>query len=130
MNPTRTHRKDPARLKRKDVADMWNAIEGALADAMKMHPEYFTDAGLQNALRSMTKRAVGHLIALQTRKGGRQGGLTLAQARSTPDRGCQPQPAGAALSKGAGVGADFTHPVSRKGVGTSDAHPTFRRGEA
>jgi hypothetical protein len=70
MIPRRPPLTDPARLKRAEFARIWNAVEGAVVDAMQQHPEYYTDAGRKHMVVSVTKRAVGSLIATLTREGG------------------------------------------------------------
>jgi hypothetical protein len=38
---------------------VWRIVDGAVADAMKCHPEYFTGSGTRNARSSIVKRVVG-----------------------------------------------------------------------
>ncbi len=71
MTPRRPSVTHPARVKHADVNRLWNAVEGAVIDAMNSHPEYYTRAGHLNMVASITKRAVGSVTALLTRKGGR-----------------------------------------------------------
>ena len=71
--PRRTSKRDQAYIKRADHAALWALIGGAVVDAMRSHPNYFTERGLQNAARSITKRAVGQLVgAIKTPRGGRE----------------------------------------------------------
>lgn len=41
---------------------LWRLIEGAVADAMRAHPDYFTARGHRLAGRSITKRVAGQLV--------------------------------------------------------------------
>ena len=60
--PRRTPAKSPARLQRADHARLWRLVEGAVVDAMQQHPDYFTAAGLHDAVQSITKRVVGSIV--------------------------------------------------------------------
>jgi hypothetical protein len=88
MKPKRTHDNNPSKVKYKEYHTLWNIIEGAVVDAMKHHPDYFTKKGLDSLTTSITKRVVGAVIhnAKRTRKGGRLGGCeksdTLQACRS------------------------------------------------
>jgi hypothetical protein len=77
--PRRPSANSPARMKRADHARLWRAIEGAVVDAVKSHPEYYTDAARKNMVGSITKRAVGAVLSLasETREGGRESGCLL-----------------------------------------------------
>ena len=79
MTPRRPSANSPARMKRADHARLWKAIEGAVVDAVKSHPEYYTDAARKNMVGSITKRAGGAVLSLasETREGGRASGCLL-----------------------------------------------------
>jgi hypothetical protein len=79
MTPRRPPANSPARMKRADHARLWRAIEGAVVDAAKSHPEYYTDAARKDMVGSVTKRAVGAVLSLapETREGGRASGCLL-----------------------------------------------------
>lgn len=63
MNPKRAHKRNPAYIKYVNNRKLFRIIEGAVVDAMKQHPEYFTDKAEQNAVTSITKRVIGAVIA-------------------------------------------------------------------
>ena len=44
-----------------DRMTLWVAVEGAVVDALKSHPDYFTERGRRLAVGSITKRVVGQL---------------------------------------------------------------------
>ena len=52
-------RNSPARLKHADHLALWRAIEGAVIDCFRQHPDYLTERGQREVLRSLVKRAVG-----------------------------------------------------------------------
>lgn len=49
-------------MKRRDHRLLWNLVEGAVVDAMRSHPDYFTARGEATAVASITKRIVGQLV--------------------------------------------------------------------
>ncbi len=57
----RSPRHDPARSKWREQDDLWRAIEGAVVDAIRNHPDYLTDKGLREMPRSVTKRVMGSI---------------------------------------------------------------------
>lgn len=61
----RTRKKSPSRLKHEDHLALWQAVEGALLDMAKHHPDYFTDRGRELFLPSSTKRVVGAVRSLK-----------------------------------------------------------------
>ena len=63
MNPKRAHKKNPAYIKYNKNKKLFRIIEGAVIDAMKQHPEYFTAAAQKTAVVSITKRVIGAVIA-------------------------------------------------------------------
>lgn len=63
MKLKRTHKRNPAYLKYNKNRKLFRIIEGAVMDAMNQHPEYFTEAGQNSALPSITKRVCGAVIA-------------------------------------------------------------------
>lgn len=60
---------------------LWAAVEGAVVDALKSHPDYFTDRGRKLAVGSITKRVVGQLS-----------GAIKRSARTEGSEGFQPTP--------------------------------------
>lgn len=63
-----------AYLKHADHQRVWRIIEGAVADACKMHPEYLTEQGRACMVPSVTKRVLGALVGSGTLRGGRDSG--------------------------------------------------------
>lgn len=61
-SPRRVPAASPARLKRAQHARLWRAVEGAVVDAFKNHPNYLTAKGRHSAVESVTKRVVGAVI--------------------------------------------------------------------
>ncbi|WHZ36523.1 hypothetical protein [Sagittula sp. MA-2] len=61
----RTSERSPARLKHEDHLALWRAVEGALLDMAKQHPDYLTERGLKLFLPSATKRVVGAVRSLE-----------------------------------------------------------------
>lgn len=80
----RTPDRHPAAVKHADHQRLWRMVEGAVADALRSHPEYLTEQGRRCAVASITKRVVGNLAghAKQTLAGGRLGGCSAAQSTS------------------------------------------------
>lgn len=83
---SRTSDKDAAFLKYSEYQKLWRIVEGAVVDAIKMHPDYVTDQGRHSMVKSITKRVVGSVIhnAKRTRKGGRLGGCNPIALAKTP----------------------------------------------
>lgn len=50
---------------------LWRIVDGAVADALKAHPDYLTDKGTRSARSSIVKRVTGAVIgyAGETAKG-------------------------------------------------------------
>ena len=57
---------------------LWRLVDGAVKDALNMHPEYLTDAGRRSARFSITKRVVGTVHSFAERQGA-------GQPADTPD---------------------------------------------
>lgn len=47
---------------------LWRLVNGAVADAFKMHPEYLAPGKAINARESICKRVVGALCATELRR--------------------------------------------------------------
>lgn len=78
--PRRARLTDPARIKREDHDVLWRAIESAVVDVCRHHPDYLTPKGADSICTSVTKRAVGNVLAMATeaRKGGCESGWNAA----------------------------------------------------
>lgn len=105
-------------------AELWRLVEGAVVDAMKSHPEYFTDAALATAVPSITKRVVGQLAghANEARKRGRfDGAASCACQRAKPLQAdpaawlCRGHPGGGGAD-GVGASSALSMAMSTKGV--------------
>ncbi len=59
MNIRRPSTKSPARMKHAEHTALWNAVEGAVVDAFRHHPDCLTDKGRRSFVESITKRVVG-----------------------------------------------------------------------
>ncbi|MCW1920847.1 hypothetical protein NX862_18975 [Rhodobacter sp. KR11] len=75
VKPRRLSRRHPAFVRYEDHQKLWALVEGAVADALRTHPDYLTARGAQLAAGSITKRVVGQLVghAKETLAGGRLG---------------------------------------------------------
>ncbi len=62
--PKHIHKHDPARMKWSHHQRLFAAVETAVIEAIKAHPEYLTEAGDDYAVRSITKRVVGQIVHL------------------------------------------------------------------
>lgn len=69
-------------MKYRDHARLWRMVEGAVIDALKSHPDYFTPKGNKNAARSVTKRVVGQIVG-QAKEALRRGRLGDCSERAT-----------------------------------------------
>lgn len=49
-----------------NYVQLWKIIDGAVFDALKMHPEYLTDRGHRNARLSIVKRVTGAVLGYAT----------------------------------------------------------------
>lgn len=49
-----------------NYVQLWKIIDGAVFDALKMHPEYLTDRGHRNARLSIVKRVTGAVLGYVT----------------------------------------------------------------
>ncbi len=58
-----------------DYHQLWRVVDGAVADAFAMHPDYLTDHGRKRARQSIVKRVVGGVLgyADQVSAQGRSG---------------------------------------------------------
>lgn len=88
----RTSENSPARQKHAMRHDLWDAIEGAVADCFRQHPEYLTEGGKRSAVESITKRAVGSVLSVfgaqeRRRESGACAGAALTGPQKTPVRG-------------------------------------------
>lgn len=56
---------------------LWRVVDGAVADAFAMHPEYLTTPGFKYARNSVVKRVVGNIMgyAGQVSAQGRSGSV-------------------------------------------------------
>lgn len=64
MKPRRTNKRNPAYIKHnRNNKQLFRIIEGAVVDAMKQHPEYFTEAARHTAVTSITKRVMGAVLS-------------------------------------------------------------------
>lgn len=66
-----------------DYHRLWRVVEGAVIDAIKAHPDYFTEIGARQCVGSVTKRVVGQLA----------GAANEARKRGGHARPCQAEPA-------------------------------------
>jgi len=41
---------------------LWRVVDGAVADAMKQHPDYYTNSGTRKARASIVKRVTGAVM--------------------------------------------------------------------
>jgi len=48
---------------------LWRVVDGAVADAFLMHPEYLTKAGERTARQSINKRVVGAVLSFAGQPG-------------------------------------------------------------
>ena len=88
----RTSENSPARQKHAMRHDLWDAIEGAVVDCFRQHPEYLTESGKHSAVESITKRAVGSVISVfgaqeRRRESGACAGAVLTEPQKTPCSG-------------------------------------------
>lgn len=60
---SRTHKRNPSYLKHNKNRKLFRIIEGAVIDAMKQHPEYFTDQARYACVTSITKRVMGAVLS-------------------------------------------------------------------
>lgn len=63
MKITRTNKRNPVYLKHNKNRKLFRIIEGAVVDAMKQHPEYFTDKAGHSCVASITKRVMGAVLS-------------------------------------------------------------------
>ena len=82
----------PARQKHAIRHDLWDAIEGAVVDCFRQHPEYLTESGKHSAVESITKRAVGSVLSVfgaqeRRRESGACAGAVCLGPQNTPLRG-------------------------------------------
>ena len=63
MKITRTNKRNPAYLKHNKNRKLFRIIEGAIVDAMKQHPNYYTDNAMESCVASITKRVMGAVLS-------------------------------------------------------------------
>lgn len=92
-------------------AQLWNIIDGAVADAFNNHDDYFTPKGKRSARTSVVKRVTGTVLGFAEQSARGRGNP--AETAPAPARVSEPAIAGAtAIAEG---GALFRHPHCRPG---------------
>ncbi len=117
VKPRRLSRKHPAFTRHADHQRLWALVEGAVIDAIRSHPDYFTDRGARLAPGGITKRVVGQLVghAQQTLVGGRFGACRphggTRTASGCPPVSCEEGQAGRAIPPARPAEADLPTPL-------------------
>lgn len=76
----KTRRLKPLKMPNKEYRAIWRVVDGAVRNALDMHPDYLTNKGTQwsAARMSIVKRVTGSILGFQAErlKKGRSGGKT------------------------------------------------------
>ena len=86
---------------------LWGIVDGGVADALKMHPDYLTPKGLRSARTSIVKRVTGTVISFAEQSARGRG-----NPAETADRALHPEmPASDDTTPDAGAGAYSVSPT-------------------
>jgi hypothetical protein len=67
-------------------SQLWRIVDGAVRDALEMHPDYLTQKGSRNARTSVTKRVTGAVLGYAEQAAeGRSGYRPAAEKGGGPD---------------------------------------------
>ena len=69
----------------KAYRQLWRVVDGAVLDALTMHPDYLTERGARLARQSITKRVTGSVIGF-AEQSARGAGLVDNPAADSMDR--------------------------------------------
>jgi hypothetical protein len=78
--PRRRHRPPPAKLDLPGYRQVWRVVDGAIADAIRAHPQHYAQPG--EARASIVKRVTGGILGYLAQAGWGRSGKPPAAAKA------------------------------------------------